>query len=173
MPKGKVHGKGGHGRHSREVQRKFEHEQKVREQQKRAVESRERKFSAQAEIAVKGIVAKGEKEIVPIANQAKQKLELIAKRGGLNAEGFILRLLAIDKFVLREMKKLFQENAFTKDYLDSINWENYHWLDANMRTELLTRIIGKNPRVKKQQRILEEIENQSRKVSELASGRLY
>jgi hypothetical protein len=172
MPKGKVHGQGGHGRYSREAQAKFEHGQKIKTQQERAVQTRQRKFSAQIEKAIKGIVAKGEKEIVPTANKAKQKLEEIAKSEGINQEGYVIRMLAIDKFVISEMQKLFKENVIVKDYLDAVDWENYHWLNSRTRTALLTKIIGKNPRIKKQRRILEEIKRQSNKVNALAGGRL-
>jgi hypothetical protein len=125
----KVHGQGGHGRHSREVQRNYEHQQKVNEHQKRAVEKAQRKFTAQAEKAVHEIVAKGEKEIVPIANRAKQRLEETARRGGINVEGYVLRILAVDTFVVNEMKRLFSENSVTREYLSDINWENYHWVN--------------------------------------------
>jgi hypothetical protein len=68
----KVHGGGGHGKYSRKMQQKYEHEQKIKERQKRAEEKNVRKFSAQAERVIKEIVVLGEKNVVPIANKAKK-----------------------------------------------------------------------------------------------------
>jgi hypothetical protein len=168
----KVHGKGGHGRYSREANKKFEHKEKTQEKRERAVLKAQRKFSVQAEKAITSIINQSKKDVVPIADNARKRIDIVAKKGGISREGYILRILAIDKFVADNIKKMFEKDAITKEYLKDINFDNYHWLSPNDRTNLLSQIIGNNVRVKKQKRILEQIDSFSKKVKDFAVGRI-
>jgi hypothetical protein len=81
-------------------------------------------------------------------------------------------MLAIDSFVLGEMKKLFSSNPITKKHISEINWDNYSWLKGEERIYLLTLAIGKKPSVKKQKNTLKQVNLLSRKVPQMANGKL-
>ena len=169
----KDHGRGGKtGHQSLETQARGNRVAKELEKTKRNQEKNKRKFSAKAERELKKIVDAAKKDLIPLAENAKKTIEKQVKQGGMNTNKFVSCLLAIDEYVLSEIKKRFKENPLVGPLSEEIEWDNFRWLEGDVRTHLFLLLIGKKPTIKKQQRIMKNIESQTKNVPKWAIGRM-
>jgi hypothetical protein len=170
MAGGKVHGQGGHGRFSRELQRGYASRLEAEEKIKRAQEANARKFEARVEREIEAIKLNTEKTVFPIVTKARTNLELRARRGGLGGDAFVIRMLALDEYVVGEIRKRFEANEIIKPYSGEVNYGKFRWLPDEDRTRLFTLVLGKNPSVQKQRRILGDIRKFCKDVPRWALG---
>jgi len=170
MAGGKVHGQGGHGRFSRELQRGYASRLEAEEKIRRAQEANMRKFEARVEREIELIKVDVEKTVFPTVIKARNNLEQRAKRGGLGGDAFVIRMLALDEYVVEEIRKRFEANEITKPHLAEMDYNKFRWLPDTDRTGLMMRLLGKNPSVSKQRRILGDIKRFCKDVPRWALG---
>ncbi len=166
----KVHARGGHGHYFAEQQNKFRRQEETRVRIERAQEARVRKITAQAEREVMLVNEKFNAEIIPMIARVKINLEKKATSGGLNQNAYLIRILAIDEFAMREIKKRMSENKVINPHLNEIDFNKHRPLSETDRTTLLASIIGKKPTISKQRMTLSEIQRLSHEVPRWALG---
>ncbi|MFA5763695.1 MAG: hypothetical protein WC915_02695 [archaeon] len=180
MPKRQInighpdHGHGGKtGHQSIETQARGNKEAKIKELIQRKHEKAQRKFNARVEREINGIVSKAELEIHPVADKAFANVKKQIK----DPKKFALCALAIDEFVFREIKKLFETNPVLAPHVTKEFWtpklrDEYGWLAAGQKSNLLSILLGKKIDVKKQQKILRDVRAQSQNVTKWEVGRM-
>jgi hypothetical protein len=173
MPGGKVHGGGGHGRHSREQRRKLVHQVRAQEGIERQQAKRERYFDRKFE----GLAEHFDNSIKPVAQKALANIQSAMKPSAhkktLIRQQAIIRLLAVDAWhhgeAVRKAKELHIEG-----HLDP---EKFHILEREQREALWKEILSKKvvggtvliPR--KPAELKEEIEKWKGRVKHMAEGR--
>jgi hypothetical protein len=166
----KVHGKGGHGRYFRELERARQHQEEMKAKIARAQEAKVRQMTDAAKREVEAIGEKFTQEVIPMLKQVRIKIEERARRGGIAPHAFVLRTLAIDEYAVREIKRRMTENEVIKPFADEINFDDYRPLSWTERSQLLQFAIGKKPSISKQRTTLAEIQRLSYEVPRWAVG---
>ncbi len=172
MPGGKVHGGGGHGRHSREQRRKLIHQVRAEEGIQRQQAKRERYFERKYE----GLAAHFDAVIKPTAQKALANIQAAMKPSAhgksLIRQQAIIRLLAVDAWHHEEAVKKAKE-LHVEDHL---NPEKFHILEREQRETLWKEILSKKvvggtvliPR--KPAELKEEIEKWKGRVKHMSNG---
>ena len=166
----KVHARGGHGRFFKEQTDKFRSIENAKEKIARAQEAKQRQLTDRVKREIEVVENKFESEIVPALARVRIELEQRAKNGGLSREAFVLRVLAIDEFAIAEIRKRMNANEIIKPFTRDIDFKKHRPLSDADRSELLTMVIGRKPRVQRQKSILKQIQLLSKDVPRWALG---
>ncbi len=173
MPGGKVHGGGGHGRHSREVRRKMIHQARAQE----GIERQQAKRERYLERKFNGLATHFDSVIKPTAQRALKNIQNAMKqvpgRKTLIRQQAIIRLLAVDAWHHEEAVRKARELKID----DHLNPEKFHILEREQREGLWKEILSKKvvggtiliPR--KPSELKEEIEKWKGRVKHMAEGR--
>lgn len=166
----KIHGKGGHGHYFEEQRAKLKRQENTQAKIQRAQEARERKITSQAEREVALVSEKFTAEVIPMLAKVRVNLEKKATNGGLGRNAFLIRILAIDEFSMREIKKRMAENETIKPFALELDFNKYRVLSEADRTTIIASLIGKKPTISKQRMTLSEIQRLSHEVPRWATG---
>lgn len=166
----KVHGKGGHGHYFAEQQAKFKRQEEARAKIARAQEARVRKITAQAQREVEELGQKFTEEMAPMLAKVKTNMEKKATSGGLGRNAYLIRILAIDEFIMREVKNRMIANETIKPFIEEIDFNKFRRLSDSDRTTIISSLIGKKPTISRQRMTLAEIQRLSHEVPRWALG---
>ncbi len=170
MPKGKVHGQGGHGRHGREVGRVYAHAEKIEEVIGRQQAKRGRKFNAQVQRAFEKITIEANEKITKTADRAKANLVNLVHRDGINVLEYSLRALAIDEYVFEKVRELILGDKLVGPFAGEIDFEQFRFLKDHEREVAFAMVLGKKPSLSKQRRIQRDIQKLKKKVEAWSRG---
>ena len=134
MAGGKVHGEGGHGRHSREMRRKYASEIEARQKIERAQEKNLRYVERKLNLTVSVIAEK----IRPVTVTAIANLTEAVEKKRVNPTQGIIRMLAIDVWFHEQTCSTAKANGI----MDYLNPETLQFLSKNERQKLWQDLIG-------------------------------
>jgi hypothetical protein len=168
----KNHGTGGHGRHGRELRRKFEHEIKIKEKLARAVASKDRWLERKSSAAIAYINT----ELVPVATAAANRITQAhispQHKKPIARHQALIRLLAVDAWQFEEAQKKVRELGIAH----LVDLEDLHNLKKEERQGIWEKLIGRHEvngkvligRTSKQ--LTEEINLWKKRVPQMSKG---
>lgn len=167
MPGGKVHGGGGHGNHSRNQRKKYEHAQIVKEKLERKKQAKERKKQKTKTEFLEVFVPN-------LKQQANQVIKIIKNKISLkkvSKPNSIKMFLALDKWYLEKINQEAKKRKIVEESFSIEELNKFSLIGQKKKIDYLSTLLGNNPSVFIQKEIVKDIEKWKSRIPRILEGK--
>lgn len=166
MPGGKVHGQGGHGRHSREMQRTYAHGEIANEK----IVRRKAKAERKQERNVAQLMEKLSSDIIPKVNALYARLRQELQRGVGSKRTLKIKILAINEWYIDEIEKQMIKKRLTHEPLNTSEREQISLVERKDYLKYMGDLVGKNPTQRSVVELREQMSKWKNRVPKMLLG---
>ncbi len=167
MAGGKVHGGGGHGRHGREVQRVYAHQEKVAVSRERAIQKNKRKAERINREFLENIVPGFGSKVLDVLKIIEKKLSLkqITRNNALKM------MIAVDEWYLEQIESTALKKRIILEPFSLEEKEKISIIGERKKREYLANLLGINPSISFQKEIINDLAKWKRRVPQILEGK--
>jgi hypothetical protein len=166
MPRGKVHGQGGHGRHSREMLRGYEHREVVSS----IIERKQQKSQRRQDRNISELMHNVQTEMIPKVKATIERILADMKRKVGTSNINIMKIIAINNWYIAEIEKeLFRKRLIT----EALSVEEREQLSLIAEADYqkhMEHLLGKNPSALRVREVKEQLEKWQQRVPKILKG---